>query len=306
MELTARPWSLNSYALTKVWYRSHTVDLRVTDITSITSKVKSWLYQDQLEKPEEMILYRPILMGGLGLHHVKIKAMSSLIRTFMETAVHPSFLHSLYHTILFKTYVLLDDSISSPPPMPPFYNESFFNCIRWVKENTPLNVATMTTAQWYRVLLEKEITMVEIDDQTMQYINSRTELASPNTDWELTWKRARLKGLGSEATSFLWKLLHRILPSEERVARIIPNSSPNCRQCPTPTLSNLEHIFFSCVCTQHVGRSLLSAIRLHDPYVTPSGLLWLEFSEHGEKEMPLVCLLAKLFSTCGESGRVGK
>ena len=54
----------------------------------------------------------------------------------------------------------------------------------------------MTTAQWYRVLLEKEITMVEIDDQTMQYINSRTELASPNTDWELTWKRARLKGLG--------------------------------------------------------------------------------------------------------------
>ena len=131
-------------------------DLRVTDITSITSKVKSWLYQDQLEKPEEMILYRPILMGGLGLHHVKIKAMSSLIRTFMETAVHPSFLHSLYHTILFKTYVLLDDSISSPPPMPPFYNESFFNCIRWVKENTPLNVATMTTAQWYRVLAIEE------------------------------------------------------------------------------------------------------------------------------------------------------
>ena len=77
MELTARPWSLNSYALTKVWYRCHTVDLRVTDITSITSKVKSWLYQDQLEKPEEMILYRPIMMGGLGLHHVKIKALSS-------------------------------------------------------------------------------------------------------------------------------------------------------------------------------------------------------------------------------------
>ena len=94
--------------------------------------------------------------------------------------------------------------------------------------------------------------------------------------------------VGSEATSFLWKLLYRILPSEERVARIIPNSSPNCRQCPTPTLSNLEHIFFSCVCTQHVGRSLLSAIRLHAPDVTPSGLLRLEFSEQGEKEMPLV------------------
>ena len=42
------------------------------------------------------------------------------------------------------------------------------------------------------------------------------------------------------------------------------------------------------MCTQHVGRSLLSAIRLHAPDVTPSGLLRLEFYEQGEKEMPLV------------------
>ena len=92
--------------------------------------------------------------------------------------------------------------------MPPYYNESFFNSISWVKENTPLNIATMTTAQWYRVLLAREVTMMEIVDQPMQYISCRTELASPNTDWELTWRRARLKGLGSEATSFICKLLH--------------------------------------------------------------------------------------------------
>ena len=43
MEMTARPWSINSYALTKAWFGCHTVDLRVTDITSITRKLKSWL-----------------------------------------------------------------------------------------------------------------------------------------------------------------------------------------------------------------------------------------------------------------------
>lgn len=67
--------------------------------------------------------------------------------------------------------------------------------------------------------------MVETDNQAMQFISSRAELASPNTDWDLTWRLARLKGLGSEATSYK----HRILPSEERVARILPNSSPNSR-----------------------------------------------------------------------------
>ena len=41
MELTSRPWSLNSFALSKIWHRCHTMDLRVMDITKISSKVKS-------------------------------------------------------------------------------------------------------------------------------------------------------------------------------------------------------------------------------------------------------------------------
>ena len=293
MDLSSRPWSLNTFALTKVWFKCHTVDLRITDISSITSKIKSWLYQDQLEKPEEMILFRPIRMGGLGLHNVRIKALASLIRTFLETSVNPSFLHNLYHTILFRVYVLQDDSISSPPPMPPYYSVSFFNSIRWVRDNTPLNVATMTTAEWYRVLLELEVTMVDTETNSMEYRKSRSELSSPSTDWELTWGRARLKGLGSEATSFLWKLLHHILPTEERVARILPNSSEYCRQCPTPTPANLEHCFFNCVSTNNVGRSLLQAIRLHDPAVTPAGLLRLEFTAEEANEMPIVWVTAQ-------------
>ena len=273
MDLTARPWSLNSYALTKAWFRCHSVDLRVADVTCITSKVKSWLYQDQLEKPEDMIIYRPIGAGGLGLHHVRVKAQASLTRTFLETAVNPKFLLNNFHTILYRSYVLLDDTVPTPPARPPYYSVEFFNSIRWVKENTPLNVATMSTSQWYRVLLEKEVTMVETDDHNMEYIKSRAELASPSTDWELTWTRSRLKGLGSEATSFLWKLLHKILPTEERVARILINSSPNCKLCPNPVVADLEHSFFNCVSTQHVGRSLLSAVRHYAPEVTPSGLL---------------------------------
>ena len=133
----------------------------MADITSVTSKVKSWLFQNQLEKPEEFVLHRPVHMGGLGLHNVKVKAQATLIKSFMETAANPAFTHNLFHTLLYRYYVLQDDSIDDPPCLPPYYSLAFFNAIKQVKDETPLNVETMTKAQWYRVQLEQNITMVE-------------------------------------------------------------------------------------------------------------------------------------------------
>ena len=149
--------------------------------------------------------------------------------------------------------------------------------------------------------------MVERNDSSMEYIMSRAELASPGTDWETSWRRARMKGLGSEATSFLWKLLHRLLPTEQRLARILPNSAQTCKYCPTPATADLEHCFFSCVKTIYVGRYLLTAIRQHEPAVTPAGLLRLELQEEGEKELPLVWITAHTLLymwTTRASGRV--
>ena len=172
-----------------------------------------------------MILHRPIDMGGLGLHNVKYKALASMIKTFLETAAHPSFHHSQLHTILYRIHILGDDTIPVPPKTPPYFPPTFFQTIRQVKGNTPLNITTMTTAQWYRYMVEQELTMQEKDNNSREYIKSRAELSCTSNDWEQTWKRSRLKGLGSAATSFLWKLLHQLLPTEYRLSRILPNMS---------------------------------------------------------------------------------
>ena len=206
--------------------------------------------------------------------------------------MNPSFKQNLYHTLLYKTYVLEDDSIQHPPSMPPYYSAYFFSSIKWVRENTPLNVCTMSTAQWYRVLLEKEVTMVEENDNTTGFIMSRVERASPDTDWEGSWRRARTKGLGSEATSFLWKLLHQLLPTEQRLHRILPNNSELCKYCQNPPPADLLHTFFDCVKTRNVGGSLLAAVRHHVPAVTPAGLLRLELHEGEEEVMPLVWVIS--------------
>ena len=77
--------------ISKLWFKCPSVNLRVCDYTKITSCIKSWLFQDQLEKPEDFVLYRVRRLGGLGLVHVESKSQALLTRSFMETASNPTF-----------------------------------------------------------------------------------------------------------------------------------------------------------------------------------------------------------------------
>ena len=292
MPLTQRPWSINSYALSKVWYKCNCIDLRVADITSITSKVKTWLYADQFEKPEELILYRPSSKGGLGMQSVKFKALAMLIRSFLETAINPKYLHSLYHTSLFKFHVLLDRDIPDPG-LPPYYTKDFFTTIRDVHENSPLNVATMSSSDWYTVLVEDNITMPAHDgDSTRQFKSSRAELAWPDNDWDHTWKLARLRGLGPEITTFVWRLLHNILPTQERTSRIANKGSGTtssiCKLCQDQLEEDQLHAFFHCKNNSNASRALLNSITPVLPNITPRQVLLLDFDLEESQEFPIV------------------
>ena len=162
MPLTMRPWSINSFVLAKVWFRCGSVDLRVGDINTINSSLKSWLYADLFEKPSEMVMCRPASYGGLGVSSVKFKAMAALIQTFMETSANLKFRNSLLHSAMYRYHVLSDTSIPNPGYLP-CYPASFFDTIRRVHQDTPLNVTTMCTSQWVRVLTEDGLTMESND-----------------------------------------------------------------------------------------------------------------------------------------------
>ena len=137
--------------------------------------------------------------------------------------------------------------------------------------------------------------MVEQENSPREYIKCRSELSSPITDWEKSWQCSRLKGLGSEATSFLWKLLHCILPTEQRLARILPNLKEECKYCPDKT-ADLTHCFFECCKTRNVGMWLLSLVNQYDTIATASGILKLEFEVENSLEMPIAWLIAQSLS----------
>ena len=126
--MNLRSWSINQYCLSKMWFKTHSVDLRVQDVNKVTSLVKRWLYQDQFIKPEEIVMYRPPSYGGLGVQNVQLKAQAGLIKSFLETATNSTFRQSLFHSILFRYHVLGDTTLPNPG-FPPFYSQNFFSKI---------------------------------------------------------------------------------------------------------------------------------------------------------------------------------
>ena len=275
MALTMRPWSVNNYVLSKVWFRCGSVDIREGDISAINSAVKSWMYADLLEKPSEAVMCRPPSYGGLGVNSVKYKAQALLTRTFLETAVNPNFRHSLLHSNMFRFHVLGDTSVPNPGYLP-YYPQSFFETIKRVHVDTPHDVTVMSIKQWVQILTEDCLTM-EVFDESRRFKPCRAEVSSPSTDWEHSWRLCRLPGLGSELTSSNYKLLHKLLVSRERLHHLTPATSPLCSHCSIEN-EDLVHALINCDFNHNVGKSLLNIIKTYVPSITGPSLLSLELT----------------------------
>ena len=221
------------------------------DLSFINKQAKSWLYADLLEKPEELALYRQPADGGLGLYHVQQRALANQINCFLETACNPSFRRNQYHLTLYQ-YFVLEENVPKPD-IPPYFRGEFFQIIKRINAS-PLNPSRITVRDIYRFLMD-EVTMTgDAGRQKLQPL--RVERATPSISWDRTWQLSRQKMLGPNLTSFLFKLLHNILPTAERTARILPNQSPQCNKCREEENETLLHAFFQCPGNQRVTESL--------------------------------------------------
>ena len=285
MPLTQRPFSINCYCLSKIWFRCASLPLRACDFSTITSSLKSWIYADQLEKPNELALYRPRKHGGLALINVQFKSLSLLIRTFLEMAVVPKYKHNQYHVALYRWFVEEDRSICRPV-LPPYYNEEFFNCIKEVVREGILNVRSLSSGQWYRLLLEKHV-ICELKNQRLVFRSLKVELAFPLVNWELSWLFAVLKGLPSENMAFLWRMMHDILPTQSRLFRMkVANAvSDKCLLCQENAVGDIAHCLMLCAYNDGVGKLVTDFLSKFNSNLEPRQVVHLNF-EVGENPLP--------------------
>ena len=262
-------------------------------INTINKLAKSWLYADLLEKPEELALYRQPADGGLGLHHVQLKALAYQISCFLETSCNPVYRRNQYHEALFLFHVLGEDI--PEPDIPPFFKGEFFPTLRRLNA-TPLSLSKVSLKEIYRFLIE-EITILDEEPDTRTLKPLRTELANPATPWDIVWPSSRQHKLGPSLCSFLFKLLHQILPTAERVARILPNQSQYCTRCQLETTETLQHALFDCPANQGVGTVLQNGLRKYLPNLTTKMIITLNYPIEEELQFPIVWTTAALLSS---------
>ena len=117
-------------------------------------------------------------------------------------------------------------------------------------------------------------------------------MASPETDWEQSWRLARLSGLRPEHTSFLFRLLHQLLPTQERLHRTGNAANPLCKAAGCSENDDLGHSLFISEANQHVGTNLLGLLRQYQPNISLEAALRLELNVEEEIELPLVWISA--------------
>jgi hypothetical protein len=247
-----------------------------------------------LAKPEEMVLHRPHHHGGLGLHSVKLKAMAGFITTFLQTAANPKFCPNLLHSLLYRKHVFGEDVPGVPATPPPYLTPELFATIKKVKDETPLNIVTMTEKDWTRLLTEDFLTMIpDLDSLDRQFTPCRAELASPSTDWSLSWAACRQPGVSPVLASFLWRMMLNLLSTQDKLHRMGTIQSPSCKMQGCSEVGTLEHELLTCTKNDGIGQKLLECLQHYVPGLQAGEALRLEHGDLGpDVSLPLTLLTA--------------
>ena len=156
---------------------------------------------------------------------------------------------------------------------------------------------TLSLKLWYKVLLENFI-LTETDANGFQFDRlCKIEREHPGVDWDRTWGLASTPGLESCDHTFLWRMVHNILPTQDRLHRLLRNvDSPACTLCLSQDTCNLSHAFFTCSHNSEVGQWLLQIICRHLPRTVPQQVVLLDLNLDEHLRLPIIWLVAKTLS----------
>ena len=132
----------------------------------------------------------------------------------------------------------------------------------------------MSIKQWYQFFLGRNV----LNGNNSEPLPCKAEIENPDFMWPEIWKSIRDPSFSSNTVSFMFKLTHRLLPTESRlhstVGRISNQSSPFCKYCSDRSqIADAEHCLFDCDLTRDVGQWLLDTIRKQIPAATPKDVM---------------------------------
>ena len=286
--LVLKPHLANVYLLSKISHKAAAVHLRSTDVKKLQSAIRSWVTQELLRKPKEVLLYRSTEEGGLGLVNVHARAMANLTRSFLQS-VHTS----SYMLAIFKAFVKEEEEAKQFVKKPSFFPDSMYVLIKEAYRDLRGQIFILSAKQWQSRITENRITHVgDPVTGSLSLLPSPSEELWPTTDWGQSRQNLRVRGLSPEQKSTLFKLCNDLFPHGELLQKFKQATSAGCQYC--KEVDGPLH-FLNCIQAKNLGsfiRETLSPL-----FFTQEGFSWtkvrtldLSSSSHKERLAGLIFL----------------
>ena len=160
----------------------------------------------------------------------------------------------------------------------------------------------MTVKQWYRHLLETNVTMEKLDNEGRMKVKlCKVEEREPDVNWQVIYHMSRLKGHNPQVKSFNFKLVHQLLPCKERLSQILPSSAPLYSLCTSQQPESIFHSFFECDRNKDAALYLLNLTRVYDSTVSALKITRLQISTEVLCELQLCCFSVLAWSLFGDN-----
>ena len=189
--------------------------------------IESWVTQELLKKPKELLLYRSTEDGGLGLVNVQARAMANLTRSFLQS-VHSS----SYSSAIFKAFVKEDEEAKHLVKKPSFFPESMYALVKEAYRDLKSQIFSLSAKQWQTRITENLVTHVR-DPTTgsASLLPSPSEEIWPASDWSQSRLNLKMGGLSPDQKSTLFKLCNDLFPYTEQLQKFKLASSAECQFC---------------------------------------------------------------------------
>ena len=155
----------------------------------------------------------------------------------------------------------------------------------------------MSIGTWYRALLERFVTHEVYNNGFSFAIRPKTENQNRNINWESIWPLCTLPGLDSTDSSFLFCLLHNLLPTQERLHRVLSHTvaTADYTLCTQNVVCDKLHALIFCPYNNGTGYWIIRSLRTLLPLLQPAQLISLNFglNSSDENALPATWLAAK-------------
>ena len=207
-----------------------------------------------VQRPNEVLLFRPPELGGLGLTNVYARATANLVKNFVEMGLRESKSASLYMNAIFRAFVCGEEGLTVKKPS--FLPPEVFSIVKEAMQDS--NILLITTRGWQDRITRRAITHVsDATSGICTMIETPLEESTEKREWGDMWTNSRCPGLSPENKSWLFKFCQDLLPTNVKLHKFRLEDSPNCSTCGVP---DTRLHFLDCPLSNGVGSVLLDVV----------------------------------------------